>query len=75
MGGGGGGDITTVRENFPDTAFWKADIETDAQGKAQVTFNLPDSLTTWQIDTRGLTKDTRVGQATIQTFPAISYRP
>ncbi len=66
MGGGGGGDITTVRENFPDTAFWKADIETDAQGKAQVTFNLPDSLTTWQIDTRGLTKDTRVGQATIQ---------
>jgi uncharacterized protein YfaS (alpha-2-macroglobulin family) len=65
-GGGGGGDITTVRENFPDTSYWKADIETDAQGKAQVTFNLPDNLTTWQIDTRGLTKDTKVGQAIMQ---------
>ena len=26
---------------------------------------LPDNLTTWQVDTRGLTVDTRVGQATL----------
>ena len=27
---------------------------------------LPDSLTTWQVDVRGLTVDTRVGQAETQ---------
>lgn len=63
MGGGGGEDILTIREDFPDTAYWRANIVTDAQGKAQVTLTLPDSLTTWQVESRGLTKDTKVGQA------------
>lgn len=65
-GGGGGEAILTIREDFPDTAYWKADILTDAQGKAQVTLTLPDSLTTWQVESRGLTKDTRVGQARVR---------
>lgn len=66
LGGGGGEDILTLREDFPDTAYWKADILTDAQGKAQVTLTLPDSLTTWQVESRGLTKDTKVGQARVR---------
>ncbi len=66
LGGGGGEDILTIREDFPDTAYWKADILTDAQGKAQVRLTLPDSLTTWQVESRGLTKDTKVGQARVQ---------
>ncbi len=63
--GGGGGDfvIPFVREDFPDTAYWNANIVTDANGQAQVTFTMPDSLTTWHVDVRGLTEDTRVGQA------------
>ena len=68
-GGGGGGDegaILTLRSKFPDTAYWKADIITDAQGQGHVTLTLPDNLTTWQVDTRGLTSDTRVGQARLQ---------
>ncbi len=65
-GGGGGGDILTIREDFPDTAYWKADILTDAQGKAQIRLTLPDSLTTWQVESRGLTKDTKVGQARVR---------
>ena len=65
-GGGGGEDIMTLREKFPDTAYWKADIVTDAQGKGRVSLKLPDNLTTWEIDTRGLTKDTRVGQARVR---------
>ena len=77
MGGGGGGDSLTLREKFPDTAYWKADILTDAQGKAQVTLTLPDNLTTWQVDTRGLTKDTRVGQARVRvvTSKELLIRP
>ncbi len=64
--GGGGGDgagVQVVRENFPDTAVWMADILTDAEGRAVVSAALPDSLTTWQVLVRGVTADTRVGQA------------
>jgi len=76
-GGGGGADVLTLREKFPDTAYWKADILTDAQGKARITLTLPDNLTTWQVDTRGLTKDTRVGQARVRvvTSKEVLIRP
>ncbi len=63
LGGGGGAEAPSVtRENFPDTAYWNAEIVTDASGKATVSMTLPDNLTTWQVDTRGMTLDTRVGQ-------------
>jgi hypothetical protein len=65
MGGGGGDGIPTVREKFPDTAYWKANIVTDADGRATVKMTLPDNLTTWHVDVRGLTQDTRVGQAAL----------
>jgi uncharacterized protein YfaS (alpha-2-macroglobulin family) len=67
--GGGGGDgsvVDVTRTNFPDTAYWTANIVTDADGRAQALVKLPDNLTTWQVDVRGLTKDTLVGQATLQ---------
>lgn len=69
FGGGGGGDgsgVQTIRERFPDTAFWQADLITDAAGKARVSLVLPDNLTTWWVETRGLTADTRVGQASTE---------
>ena len=66
-GGGGGGDVISVsREDFPDTAYWNGEIVTDATGRAQVSVILPDNLTTWQVDLRGLTMDTRVGSAEMQ---------
>ncbi|MCX7603606.1 MAG: MG2 domain-containing protein [Bryobacteraceae bacterium] len=52
-----------VRKEFPDTAFWVAHLETDAQGRAEVRFAFPDSLTTWRATARGVTLDTRVGSA------------
>ena len=63
-GGKGEGDlgVIEVRQDFPDTAFWQADVRTDAGGKAQVTVRLPDNLTTWRMDARAVTQDTRVGQ-------------
>ncbi len=76
-GGGGGGDILTLRSKFPDTAYWKANIQTDSQGLAHISLTLPDNLTTWAIDTRGLTKDTRVGQARVRvvTSKELLIRP
>ncbi|HEX5942732.1 MAG TPA: alpha-2-macroglobulin family protein, partial [Anaerolineales bacterium] len=65
-GGGGGGDLPFVREEFPDTAYWNPSLITNSEGRGQVTMTLPDSLTTWQVDVRGLTVDTRVGQAETQ---------
>lgn len=75
--GGGGGELLTLRSKFPDTAYWKADIVTDAQGKARVSFTLPDNLTTWEIDSRGLTKDAKVGQARVRitTSKDLMIRP
>lgn len=52
-----------VRKDFKDTAFWKADIVTDKNGRAKVSFTLPDNLTTWRATVRGVTEDTKVGSA------------
>lgn len=65
IGGGGDGEMVSpllLREEFLDTAYWNAAILTDADGQARVGLTLPDNLTTWVIDTRGVTEDTRVGQ-------------
>ncbi len=66
-GGGGGGEgmlPSVVRERFPDTAYWNATLITNANGEAQVTLALPDTLTTWRVQARGLSGATLVGEAT-----------
>ena len=77
MGGGGGDELPFTRENFPDTAYWNPSLITNADGRGQVTMTLPDSLTTWQVDVRGLTVDTKVGQAEteIVTTKPLLIRP
>ena len=65
-GGGGGEDLPFLREEFPDTAYWNPALITNSEGRGQAKLTLPDSLTTWQVDLRGLTVDTRVGQAETQ---------
>ena len=66
LGGGGGEAESFVREDFPDTAYWNPSLITNTEGRGQVTLTLPDSLTTWHVDVRGLTMDTMVGQAETQ---------
>jgi uncharacterized protein YfaS (alpha-2-macroglobulin family) len=57
-----------IRKAFPDTAFWNADLVTDATGKAEAKVEFPDSLTTWRATARAVTPDTRVGAATAKTI-------
>ena len=70
-GGSGGGKgsgylgVMEIRQNFPDTAYWKADLLTGPDGTASVSVTLPDNLTTWRMDARAVTADTRVGQAQV----------
>jgi len=79
IGGGEGGEglAPVVREKFPDTAYWNAQVVTDENGEATVELLLPDSLTTWHINVRGLTIDTQVGEAESQviTTKEIQVRP
>lgn len=69
-GGSGGGKgegefgVPQVRSDFPDTAYWKADVVTNQQGVATVRLKLPDNLTIWRMEARAATQDTRVGQST-----------
>ncbi len=51
-----------LRSNFVDALIWKANIVTDANGKAVVNFKMPDNLTTWRATVRGITKNSDVGQ-------------
>jgi alpha-2-macroglobulin len=78
--GGGGGEAApaiSVRELFQDMAYWNAELVTDAEGRAQVTVPLPDNLTTWEVDVRGVSKDTKVGQekAELVTTKDLLVRP
>lgn len=65
-GGAAAGAQPVVRKNFADTAFWKASIVTDENGKATIEFDMPDSLTTWFASARGMDTGTRVGGATVE---------
>ncbi len=64
-GGGGGGEGSFIRTNFADTAFWDPVVRTGPDGHATVTVKLPDNLTTWQMQARGVTYDTKVGRAEV----------
>ena len=52
----------TIRENFADTAFWKATLQTNAEGIAEVEFPLPENLTAWKIHAWGIGHGTQVGE-------------
>ncbi|MEZ4643324.1 MAG: alpha-2-macroglobulin family protein [Chloroflexota bacterium] len=43
----------------PDTAFWRANISTDANGQATVEIPLPDSPTTWRLSSKAVTMEIR----------------
>ena len=78
LGGGGDGlEAATVREEFPDTAFWRAEVVTASDGTARIEFPLPDSLTTWVMTVKGLTEDYLVGEAEaeIVTQKALMIQP
>jgi uncharacterized protein YfaS (alpha-2-macroglobulin family) len=80
--GGKGGDGMEeagglIRSRFADTAFWEADVRTDRNGRASVEVELPDNLTTWRMQARGITADTLVGQtdADVRSTLDVLVRP
>lgn len=63
--GGGGAESEDLAKKkrgiFKDTALWQAVVRTDQNGQAEIKFTLPDNLTTWQIESIGISKDTKLG--------------
>ena len=55
-----------LREEFADTAYWRADVVTDDAGRARVEVELPDNLTTWVMRGVGATVETLVGEGTAE---------
>ncbi|MDY0020510.1 MAG: alpha-2-macroglobulin family protein, partial [Anaerolineae bacterium] len=73
-GGGGGADFDAgglVRSKFADTAFWDPVVRTDKNGMAKVEVELPDNLTTWRMQARGITAETQVGHAEVDVLSTL----
>ena len=51
-----------MREDFADLAFF-GQVTTDGQGRASVSFQLPDNLTSWRITTQAFNSDLKAGTA------------
>ncbi len=52
-----------LRERFLDVAGWWPAVVTDSAGKAEVTLELPDNLTTWELGASGASRANSVGRA------------
>jgi len=59
-----------LRHVFDETAYWAPSLETGANGRANIRFTLPDSLTTWKLHALASTIDGRVGvlEQSFKTF-------
>ena len=62
----GKGGSGYMRDNFKDTAFWNPVVQTGVNGEAEISFQLPDDLTTWAVVGIGATPDTKVGEGNSQ---------
>lgn len=60
-------DKGAVREFFADQAFFGV-VKTDKNGRGEVSFKLPDNLTSWRITYQGVTEDLKAGHG-IKTLP------
>ena len=61
-----------LRENFNETAFYYPALTTDAQGNVNISFTLPESVTTWRF--LGLAHDTLMNNSVI-TAEAVASKP
>ena len=46
-----------LRSDFSETAFWRPQLLTDADGSAVIEFQVPDSVTSWNVWVHAITRD------------------
>ncbi len=69
-GGGGGGD--QVRDDFRDTLFFRQ-LETDANGRATVSFKLSDDLTAWHLSASAVTTSLSAGEGQLMLSVGLPF--
>src|SRR5262249_52800581 len=52
---------TPLRSNFAETAFWRPQLLTGADGSAVIEFEVPDSVTSWNVWVHAVTRDLKAG--------------
>ena len=52
---------TTLRSNFSETAFWRPQLLTGSDGSAVIEFEVPDSVTSWNVWVHAVTRDLEAG--------------
>jgi len=60
----------TVRTQFADTALWVGSLDTDKNGEAEVSLDMPENLTAWKIRTWAMGHGTKVGQGEAEVVTA-----
>ncbi|MDH3974710.1 MAG: MG2 domain-containing protein, partial [Deltaproteobacteria bacterium] len=57
-------DLEAILRNlFKSTAYWNPDLKTDASGKAEITFTMPDNLTSYRVMVVAADKKMRFGSS------------
>ena len=66
-----------LRSDFSETAFWEPHLQLSADGSVVVEFEVPDSVTEWNLWVHALTNDLRGGSATrqAQSVKELMVRP
>ena len=59
--GGGGGLDPTMRSQFKFVSYWNPSLRADAEGHAQVEFEVPDNLTGWRVLVLAVTPGDHMG--------------
>jgi len=57
-----GADRFVAQLLFGETGYWNPSITTDASGKAEIKFRVPDRASAWKLLARGVTKGALAGQ-------------
>lgn len=54
-----------IRRDYSETAFFLPHLVTNGDGRADFSFDMPDSLTSWNVNLLALTRDFHVGRANL----------
>ncbi|MDR1402125.1 MAG: alpha-2-macroglobulin [Tannerellaceae bacterium] len=65
-------NVPSLRTNFHETAFFFPMLTTDKEGNVTVSFTIPESFTTWKLQTLAHTKDVKFG---LSTHEVIARKP
>ena len=68
-GGGGGGDL---RDDFRDAAFF-GKVAVGSDGRARITFRVPDDLTQWHVAVYAVTGDLRAGSTDVPVVVSLPF--